>query len=209
MTLFYKESIIKQKITSKDFKKSLNSFLTNKAMRSTALIEMATYFAFGAFETYLPLFLQMKGYSAYHAGIIFALQTLSIALSKPLFGKLSDKFDKRIQITLGISILGLSFILLPFFSNIIALIIISLVFGLGMSTSTAATSAYVAEISNKEELGASMGALSSTMDIGHSLGPFIVGIIISLSSYTIGFASTFTLIVITAFLFYNATFKKR
>ena len=97
LTLFYHENK-SIKNSSKSFKESLSAFIKNSKMRSTALIEMAIYFAFGAFETYLPLFLQLKGFSAYHAGIIFALQTLSIALSKPLFGKLADKIDKRIQI---------------------------------------------------------------------------------------------------------------
>jgi len=208
LTLFYHENK-SIKNSSKSFKESLSAFIKNSKMRSTALIEMAIYFAFGAFETYLPLFLQLKGFSAYHAGIIFALQTLSIALSKPLFGKLADKIDKRIQITLGILILGVSFILLPFFNNLISLIIISLIFGLGMSVSTSATSAYVAEISKRKELGASLGALSSTMDIGHSLGPFIVGVIISLTSYTLGFSSAFLLIVLVGLIFYLSNFREK
>jgi MFS family permease len=67
-----------------------------------------------------------------------------------------------------------------------------------MSLSTVATSAYVADMARKEQIGASMGALSSIMDIGHSAGPLVTGIIISAVSYTIGFfASLFLAIVIT------------
>ena len=60
-----------------------------------------------------------------------------------------------------------------------------------MSLSTVATSAYVADIAEKEELGASMGALSSIMDIGHSAGPLITGILIASTGYGVGFLASF------------------
>jgi MFS family permease len=68
-----------------------------------------------------------------------------------------------------------------------------------MSLSTVATSAYVADIAHKEQIGASMGALSSTMDIGHSAGPLVTGIIITAAGYTVGFFASFLLaITVTA-----------
>jgi predicted MFS family arabinose efflux permease len=39
-------------------------------------------------------------------------------------------------------------------------------------------------------MGASMGALSSTMDIGHSAGPLVTGIIIAGSGYGAGFLAS-------------------
>jgi len=38
-----------------------------------------------------------------------------------------------------------------------------------------------------------MGALSSTMDIGHAAGPLITGIIITAVGYTLGFFVSFLL----------------
>jgi hypothetical protein len=35
------------------------------------------------------------------------------------------------------------------------------------------------DVARKESLGASLGALSSNMDIGHSSGPFVAGGIVS------------------------------
>jgi MFS family permease len=59
-----------------------------------------------------------------------------------------------------------------------------------MSLSTVATSAFTADIAKKEQMGASMGALSSVMDIGHSSGPLITGIIIAGSGYGAGFLAS-------------------
>ena len=82
-----------------------------------------------------------------------------------------------------------------------------------MSFSTVATGAYVADIAKKEELGASVGALSSIMDVGHSSGPLITGLIITYFSFSahnfaFGFATSFVLCLIVGVWFLFACFRK-
>ena len=169
------------------FCESFVTFFSHARLRATALVDMATYFAFGAFETFLPLVLASQGITAFQTGIIFAVQVLIIAGTKPFFGKLADRSDKRIQIAAGLVILGCSVAAIPLVSSFTLYLLVSAMLGIGMSLSTVATSAYVADIADKEQIGASMGALSSTMDIGHSAGPLITGIIITAVGYTTGF----------------------
>ncbi|MBP1929786.1 MFS family permease [Methanolinea mesophila] len=173
------------------FKTSFVTFFTNWKLRATAFVDMATYFAFGAFETFLPLLLLSRGIDAYQTGIIFTVQVLVIALTKPFFGRIADRIDKRVQIVIGLLVLGGSVAALPFGSSFGWFLLVSSVLGLGMSLSTVATTAYVADIAEKEELGASMGALSSIMDIGHSAGPLITGILVAAGSFTSGFLASF------------------
>ena len=177
------------------FRKSFVTFFSHARLRATALADMATYFAFGAFETFFPLVLFSRGIGPYLIGIIFAVQVLIIAGTKPFFGKLADRFDKRIQIAAGLIILGCSVGAIPLASSVTMYLLVSAALGLGMSLSTVATSAYVADIAKKEQIGASMGALSSTMDIGHSAGPLITGIIITVAGYTAGFFAGFMLVI--------------
>lgn len=183
------------------FKDSFIAFFANARLCATALVDMATYFAFGAFETFLPLFLMSNRIDAYQIGIIFAVQVLIIAGTKPFFGKLADQFDKRYQITFGLIILGSSVALIPFTTGFYEILFVSAVCGLGMSLSTVATSAYVADVAGKKEIGASMGALSSTMDIGHAAGPVCTGIIVMTSGYAYGFFASFLLTVAVAIVF--------
>ena len=165
------------------------------------LIDMATYFAFGAFETFLPLLLASRSIGAGETGIIFAVQVLIIAGTKPLFGKLADRIDKRIQIAAGILILGCSVAVIPLMHTFGEFLAVSSILGFGMSLSTIATSAYVAEVSKKEHVGASMGALLATMDIGHAGGPLITGIIITVMGYAAGFFTSFILAILVAVIF--------
>ncbi len=170
-----------------DFTKSLRDFLANRHLTATALIEMAIYFTFGAFETYLPVYLHSRGYPAYQIGLIFSLQVFSIALTKPLFGRLSDSIDRRIQILAGILILGASIALVTIMPGAVSMIALGIVFGLGMSLATIATGTYIADMAKKENLGGALGALSSIMDIGHSTGPLITGLVVGALSYGGGF----------------------
>lgn len=180
------------------FTTSLVTFFSDTHLRVTAFVEMAIYFAFGAFETFLPIYLDYQGIDAYLTGLIFAAQVLVIAGTKPFFGKLADSTDKRIQISGGLILVGLPLGLITFCSSFPQFFLLSLLIGFGMSLSTVATSAYIADIAKKEEIGASMGALSSIMDIGHSSGPFFTGVVITMVGYTAGFAmSTIVAIGIT------------
>ncbi len=183
------------------FRESLVTFVTNNRLRATAMADMATYFVFGAFETFLPVYLYSLGFGAWQIGIIFAVQVLIIALSKPVFGRIADRIDKRLQIGAGLLVTGCAAALIPFTPGFIGLLIVSTLFGAGISLSTVATSAYVADVAKKEQLGASMGALSSIMDIGHSAGPLFTGIIITMAGYTEGFLAGFALTLVVTAIF--------
>ncbi len=183
------------------FRDSFMTFFSNRRLRGTAFVDMATYFAFGAFETFLPILLASHGMSAYETGIIFAVQVLIIAATKPLFGRVADRVDKRVQILAGIVLTGVSIALVPFCQSFAQFLIVSSLFGLGISISTVATTAYIADVARKEQIGASMGALSSIMDIGQSTGPLVTGMVITAIGYTSGFFLSFMLAIVVSVLF--------
>ena len=111
---------------------------------------MATYFAFGCMETYLPPYLSGQGVPAWQIGLIFSLQIVS----------------------------------------------------------TAATSTCAADVARKENLGASLGALSSIMDIGHSSGPFVAGVVITATTIAGGFLAAAGVCILSAILFAATAFRK-
>jgi MFS family permease len=184
------------------FRRSFTLFFSERKLRATAFADMATYFAFGSFETFFPFVLLSQGIGAYLIGVLFAVQTLVIAATKPLFGRIADRIDKRIQIALGLLILGGSTAAIPFASSFIVFLLVTSSIGLGISLSTVATSAYIADVAEKGQMGASMGALSSVMDIGHSAGPVVTGVVIAAGGFVLGFFASFliTLAVCVVFI---------
>ena len=203
MTLLYREdkSVNLNILPFSVFRESFITFFSSRKLRGTAFVDMATYFSYGAFETFLPLLLSSRGIDAFETGIIFAVQVLIIAATKPLFGRIADRKDKRIQIVAGLIITGCSIAIIPFAPSFAGFLAVSLVFGLGISISTVATTAYIGDIARSEQIGASMGAISSIMDIGQSAGPLVTGIVITAAGYMTGFFFSFLLAVAVTILF--------
>jgi MFS family permease len=203
MTLLYteKQSLPLDTLPFCVFRESFVTFFSNRRLRGTACVDMATYFAFGAVETFLPLYLFSLGIGAYQTGIIFAAQVVFIAGTKPFFGRIADRVDKRIQIVAGLAITGGAVAGIPLAVSFAQFFLVSAVFGIGMSLSTVATSAYVADVAEKEQIGASMGALSSIMDIGQSGGPLLTGIIVTMVGYIAGFFASCILALIVCAIF--------
>ena len=203
MTLLYREerSAALNLLPFSAFRESFAAFFSNRRLRGTALVDMATYFAYGAFETFLPLLLASRGIGAYETGVVFAVQVLVIAATKPLFGWLADRADKRVQIVAGLVVIGGSVGVIPLASSFFVLLAASSLFGLGMAISTVATSAYVADVARSEQIGASMGALSAIMDIGQSAGPLVTGLVIVAAGYAWGFLLSLVLAVAVTVIF--------
>jgi MFS transporter, DHA1 family, multidrug resistance protein len=196
-------------VTLSDFGRSLADFIRNRRLLATSLVEMATYFAYGVIETYLPIHLSALGVPAYQIGLLFSLQILSIALTKPLFGRLADSVDRRVQIVAGIVVTGAAVAVIPFFTSIVGIGSLAVLFGLGVSISTVATSTYVAEVVRETKLGASLGALSSIMDVGHSSGPLIAGVVITASFTAAGFLVAGGVCGLVTLVFVTMVFSRR
>ncbi|MGB8220239.1 MAG: MFS transporter [Methanoregula sp.] len=203
MTLLYteKQSLPLNTLPFSVFRESFITFFSNRRLRGTAFVDMASYFAFGAVETFLPLYLFSLGIGAFQTGIIFAAQVLVIAGTKPFFGRIADRVDKRIQIVAGLAITGGAVAAISLAASFTQFFLVSAVFGIGMSLSTVATSAYVADVAKKEQIGASMGALSSIMDIGQSGGPLATGIIVTAIGYAAGFFASCALALVVCIIF--------
>jgi MFS family permease len=203
MTLMYteKRSLPLNTLPFSVFRESFTTFFSNRRLRGTAFVDMASYFAFGAVETFLPLYLFSLGIGAFQTGIIFAAQVIVIAGTKPFFGIIADRVDKRAQIVAGLAITGGAVAAISLAATFAQFLLVSAVFGIGMSISTVATSAYVADVAKKEQIGASMGALSSIMDIGQSGGPLATGIIVTATGYAGGFYASCVLALVVCVIF--------
>lgn len=151
---------------------------------ATSSIEAVQYFAFGSLETFLPVYLNEKlGYSAWEIGVLFTIQILSATLIKPIMGRLSDRYGRVIMISAGLLLGGATTATLILSSNYFVIALLIAIFGLGLATVTASTSALVADLSRAQGRGTALGILSSIMDIGHSTGPMVTGMLITAYSY--------------------------
>lgn len=191
-----------KKVDFGEMKQILMYFLNQRKLISTTAVEMATYFTYGVLEAYLPIFLINKGVQPSKIGLIFSMQIILVAISKPFFGKLADRIDKRRQILGGATLMGIAVILTSLSFDFVTTAGSILIYALGMSLSTIATGTYIAEQVDRDKQGSALGLLSSLMDVGQTFGPFLIGMIISVTSYNFGFGASAGVMIVTTLLFY-------
>jgi MFS transporter, DHA1 family, multidrug resistance protein len=155
---------------------------------ATSGIEAVQYFIFGSLETFLPIYLNEKlGYQPWEIGLLFTAQILAASVTKPVMGRLSDRYGRVPLIVAGLLLGGIVTGVMLLFSNYFVFLVLIVLFGLALATVTASTSALVVDLSREQCRGGALGILSSIMDIGHSTGPMIAGLLIGAMSYTFAF----------------------
>lgn len=151
----------------------------------TNTVGACQYFAFGGFETFLPLYARSAGMTTTEIGVLFSIHMAAILVFNPVMGKLSDNTGRTPVILAGLLLSAGTLFMISFFDTVIPLA--AAFFGLGMAAVTASTSALVSDLC-EGSYGSALGGLSMIMDVGHASGPVITGIVINLLGYRDAFS---------------------
>ena len=166
----------------------IKAILTHRGILATSTIEAVQYFAFGCLEVFLPIYLhEESGFATLEIGLLFTVQIVVVTLTKPLAGRLSDRYGRVPAIVVGLILGGVTLALMTHSDSYLMLAVLIGLFGLGLATVTASSAALVADLSRASSYGGALGVLSSVMDIGHSTGPMVGGLLISAYRYDTAF----------------------
>jgi len=160
--------------------KGLKEIGSSRGIMVTSSVEAIQYLSFGALETFLPLYcIIVAGMNTAAVGMLFTIQLIGTTLTKPVMGRLSDKYGRKQMISIGLAIGAVALGLIPFFKSFWTLIPAAVLFGISLATVTASTAALVSDMAKAGAYGSALGVMSTIMDIGHSSGPIISGILLS------------------------------
>ena len=179
------EQVVQKRKESEGFHVFLSNWkkvFQKRGILVASAVESVMYYTFGAFEFFLVSYVQSIGLDETLIGAIAGLQLVTIAISKPFMGRLSDRIGRRIPIIIGLITSSVPLIVTSLTTSFSDLIAVSVVYGLGFSLVTSSTVALVSDLAGKELYGASMGFLSAVMDIGQASGPIITGFVLATSA---------------------------
>ncbi len=183
------------------WRQGLAELLANRAIMITCAVEAAILFAYGIFETFLPLRGLDIGLSAWEIGFCISSQIITIAISKPVLGRFSDRHGRPPQIVFGAFLAAICMLILAFSFSFAALMLVSILLGLSISVVTSASAAYIADLSKRGSHGSAMGMLGSIMDIGHTTGPIVGGVLAISYGLTVSFLSGCVVLLLAACCF--------
>ncbi|MBI5523492.1 MAG: MFS transporter [Desulfarculus sp.] len=150
--------------------------MANRVIVITSLAEAAVLFAYGTFEVFLPLYAIGLGLGPGEVGVFLSAQVITLALSKPLLGRFSDRHGRPPQVFAGLLLGAACLGLYPWLQSFWGLLAMSVMFGLSLSVVTSASAAFIADQCHGKGRGSAMGLLGSIMDLGHTSGPLLGGI---------------------------------
>lgn len=179
----------------------------NRKVLITSSTDAAKMIANGALMAFLPLYGVSVGLNAGEVGLLFTVQSLTSFISKPIMGRVSDRVGRQPLIMLGLLICASTFVCIPYATGLALLLMLSAGFGLGEAVVTSSSSAFVADSSEFQTLGAGMGMQGTIGDIGHASGPLLAGVLIANMSYGGAFGIIAALQVAAA-VFFWVTMRK-
>ncbi|MBA7596560.1 Riboflavin transporter RibZ [subsurface metagenome] len=182
--------------------RDIKAILTHRGILATSVIEAVQYFAFGCLEVFLPIYLyEQARVKPLGIGLLFTIQIVVATLTKPLMGRLSDRYGRVLMIAAGLVLGGITMAFMTYSADYLILAVLIGLFGLGLATVTASSAALVADLSQASSHGGALGVLSSVMDIGHSAGPMVGGLLISAYHYNIAFGAVGAGLVVASLVY--------
>lgn len=179
----------------------IHEVATNRAVLIAASLEAAMYLGYGAFLGFLPPYAREAGLHDGHIAVVVGVQLATTMLAKPLGGRLSDRFGRKVMILVGLLLCAVTLPLVPTRTSLASLAVVSALFGLGAGIVTPSTTALVADLAKAGRMGTAMGVFGTIWDSGEAAGPVLAGLLIGSVSYVPAFGVISGLMGAMALLF--------
>jgi MFS transporter, DHA1 family, multidrug resistance protein len=179
------------------------TIIKNTNVLGVSFVQAVQYFVFGSVEFFLVGYLtDVVKMDLFSVGIITGSEIIALVIARPLIGRISDKTGRTKPIVVGIVASCFLIGAIPFTTQFPLLLLLTVAYGVSFAAVLSSTSPMVADLVPATLVGASMGFLSTTMDLGQTLGPIISGVIFSTSQrYTDMFLSLSLLLIASIVVF--------
>ena len=178
-----------------EFKRGVAEVGRDPLVIVTSGAQAAQFVLNGMLNAFLPLYgRDVLGLTTAELGWLFGLQTVTTLAVRPVIGFLSDRAGRRWVIVTGLSTCGAAMLVLSMATNVTGTITAILMYAAGVATTTAATSAYITDITRRARYGAAHGVFGTVYDIGDALGPISGGLLVA----SLGYASMFRVMAAVA-----------
>jgi MFS family permease len=179
----------------KGFRQGVSEVVQDRRVLITSLAQAAQFMLNGTLNAFLPLFgREAIGLSALELGWLFGLQTLTTLAVRPVLGRISDRAGRRGVIVAGLAVCSTAVLLISIAGTPRALVAAVVLYAAGVATTTAATSAYVTDITRRARYGAAHGVFGTIYDVGDAFGPIAAGMLVA----WVGYARMFQVMALAA-----------
>jgi DHA1 family multidrug resistance protein-like MFS transporter len=162
----------------------LSEILRDRRILIVSGVQAALLLVSGSLAAFLPLFAKdALGLTTIDIGWIFAGQTTSTLIARPIFGAASDRWGRRALIVSGLAACSGAFGLVAMATDFTTLAVAVVLYGAALAVATSATSALVTDLSRQARYGAAHGVFGTIYDVGDAAGPIVAGLLVAALGY--------------------------
>ena len=166
------------------FKRGVTEVVRDRLVLITSAAHAAQFVLNGMLNAFLPLYgREVLNLSGSELGWLFGLQTVTTLMVRPGIGLLSDRIGRRAVIASGLTICSAAVFSLSLATGLSTVIVVVLTYAAGVAITTAATSAYITDLTRRGRYGAAHGVFGTIYDIGDALGPIAAGMLVARLGY--------------------------
>lgn len=162
------------------------------------------FIAYGGITTFVPLF---SAEIRVNSGTFFLIYAATLALSRPIAGKLSDRIGEVSVIVPALIITMAALLVLSFSTSLFGVLCSAVLYGVGFGSAQPALQALTLRMAPKERQGAANAFFSTATDLGIGLGAILLGVVSEYTSYSVLFGVS-ALSVFVALLLFAVYVKK-
>lgn len=193
-----------------DFKQGVVEVARDRLVLITSAAHAAQFVLNGTLNAFLPLYArEILTLSAAEIGWLFAAQTITTLVVRPFIGRLSDRVGRRPVIAAGLVVCGASVFGLSIVVSLPAVVATIAAYAIGVAITTAATSAYITDLTRRARYGAAHGVFGTIYDIGDALGPIAGGFLVTALGYAGMFQVMAWITIVMAIVFVAGSRPRR
>jgi MFS transporter, DHA1 family, multidrug resistance protein len=168
-----------------EFKRGIVEVARDRLVLATSGAQAAQFVLNGTLNAFLPLYgRDVLGLTVPQVGWLFGVQTLTTLAVRPAIGYLSDHVGRRWVIVTGLVVCSAAVLLVSVATNVTEIVAAVVAYAAGVATTTAATSAYITDMTRRARYGAAHGVFGTIYDVGDALGPIVAGVLVAAVGYT-------------------------
>jgi predicted MFS family arabinose efflux permease len=179
-SLFISHQLKRRQVTPLEDSSVENDFFLSRKALPPSIIHSFSLFIWGALTTFFPL------YAIYHGvtnpGLFYTTIAMMLILGRSLGGRIFDLYSKERIILPCLTTCILSMAILAFSKTLPMFILVAVVWGIGFTFLSPSVVTYILDRAGSAS-GPAMGTFTAISDLGLSLGPVIMGIVLHSTSY--------------------------
>jgi DHA1 family multidrug resistance protein-like MFS transporter len=169
---------------STHFRQAIADVVRDPLILLTSLTQAAQFLLHGALSAFLPLFAhETLGLTPAQLGWIFSVQMVTTLATRPLIGALSDRIGRRSLIVAGLMLCSGAVMAISFAGSATLLTAALLSYAVGVAITSAASAAYITDLSRRTRYGTAHGVFGSIYDVGDAMGPLFGGLLVAAVGY--------------------------